>query len=285
MGTYLCLRLRENYKVFATYSSHPVAMRGVTFIPLSVENRNWAKRIIYTTQPDVIVYLAGNNSIEWTEAKSRLAELLHSSGLATIANAADILQPKVIYHSSSYVFDGVRGNYHENDTVLPGNVLGKSKLGGENVVKNKCLNYVILRSSPMFGRGNGTTLSFLDQLRMKLDRKERIEVATDEFHSFLHVDSFCELMSRLIDSGIRNRVLHFGGLTKVTYLDFAKFFAKRFRYDPNLVVAKKRMILSSTGDESALDFSLNSSQVNETLKIKPLLLEESFDLIEQKLVP
>ena len=33
------------------------------------------------------------------------------------------------------------------------------------------------------------------------------------------------------------------------------------------------------------DFSLNSTQLTESLKIKPLLLEQGFDLIDQELVP
>ena len=40
----------------------------------------------------------------------------------------------------------------------------------------------------------------------------------------------------------------------------------------------------SVAKASKLDYSLNSTLAVEQLKIKPFLLEESFDLIEKKLV-
>lgn len=282
----MSLRLRQGYyKVFATFHTRQIKVPGVTFIPCNVDNRNWVKRIVYTTQPDVVIYLAGSNDLDWNEKNARPAELVHSSGPATLANFTEMLQPRFIFLSNPYVFDGSRGNYHENDTVLPSSTLGRMKLGGENVVRNKSLNYIILRSSPLLGRGNGLNLTFLDKLRMRLDRKERIEIASQELHSYAPVEGLCEVIQRLIDSGIRNRIFHYGGLTKITHFEFAKNFAKRFGYDSSLIAPKTLVLAEGVSEEiMKTDFSLNSTQTAELLKIKPFLLEESFDLIEKKLV-
>jgi dTDP-4-dehydrorhamnose reductase len=287
IGTHLATKLRENYKVFATYFKHPIQIPGVTILPFNVENRNWVKRVMYTAQPDIVIYVAGSNHLEWSEANSREVERVQSNGPAIVANSADILQPRFIYISNPYVFDGTRGNYRENDTVLPWSVLGRMKLGGENVVRSKCLNYIVLRSSPVFGRSNGINLSFLDRLRMKLDRGERIELAAHELHSFALVDGLCEAALRLAESGIKNRIIHYGGLTKVSLFEFARAFATQFNYDPNLIVASKGRIQKKSGvtEDFLFDFSMNSTQAAETLKIKPLLLEEGFDLIEKQLIP
>lgn len=284
MGTHIAQKLRLGYnKVFATYFTRPIKLPGVTFIPCNMENRNWVKRIVYTTQPNVVIYLAGNNDLEWAEKNERTTELVHSNGPATLANFTEILQPRFIFLSNPYVFDGSRGNYHENDTMLPGSTLGRMKLGGENVVRNKSLNYIIVRSSPIMGRGNALNLSFLDRLRMSLDKGERVETSTKEYHSYAPVEGLCDVVQRLIDSGLRNRVLHYGGLTKVTFFEFAKNFAKRFGYDSSLIIPKARA-MGLKEEQKITDFSLNSTQTSEILKIKPLLLEESFDLIEQKLI-
>jgi dTDP-4-dehydrorhamnose reductase len=285
LGTHLALKLRQGYnKVFATFFNHSMVIPGVTFIPCNVENRNWVKRIVYATQPNVVIYLAGKNDVAWSEQNGRTAELVHSSGPATLANFTEMLQPRFIFVSNPFVFDGSRGNYRENDTLLPGSTLGRMKLGGENVVRSKSLNHVILRSSPLFGRGNGANLSFMDRLRMKLDRGERIETDSKELFSFAPTDGFCDLIQKVIDSSVRNRVFHYGGLTKTTLFEFGREFAKRFRYDPQLVIPKA-MAQGLTEQEKQSDFSLNVTQTIEALKIKPLLLEEGFDLIEKKLVP
>ncbi len=287
IGTHLALRLRAGFKVFATYNTKPQVIPGVTFLPVNVANRNWVKRVVYTAKPDVIVFAAGSNSLEWAEANPREAERIHTGGAATVSNVAEILQPKFIYLSNCYAFDGHRGNYRETDIILPSSQIGKAKVGGENFIRGKSLNYVIIRSSPLYGRGNGLRLSLLDRLRTRLDRGERTEVSTTEYHSFAPVSGLVDLIERLVDGGLKNKIIHFGGLTKTTHYDFARTFASRFDYDPSLIVVRRTQYHDKSKEmieAHTFDFSLNSTHVTETLKLKPLLLEEGFDLLDQQLV-
>ncbi len=285
VGAHLALALRDYYKVFATYHANAYAVPGTTFIPFSIDNKLWIKRILHTIQPETIIYLLGSNSIASVERKPRMAERLHSMGPGVMINPSEIVQPKFIYVSNPYVFDGAKGNYHESDTVLPSTVMGKIKVEGENVVKSKFLNYVIIRSSPLFGRGNGIGRSFFDRMRVALSLGQRYEATTHEVHSFGLVSGLAEMIHKIIDLGIRNKVLNYGGITKVSYLEFAMQFAKRFKFDPSLITVRKIGGKSKFTEDFVFDFSLNSTQTANLLKIKPLLLEESFDLIDQQLIP
>lgn len=278
IGTHLALRLRDNFKVFATYRQTEFTLDGVTTLPLDVKNRDWIKRVVYQMRPDVIVYLAGKESVEWAEKESKYAELVHSAGPITVLTAAEIMAPKFIYVSSPYVYDGEKGNYHETDTPLPWTNLGKHKLRSENFVKGKSLNYVIVRTAPLFGRGNGRHLSWLDQLRISLDRGKTFEAYFHELHGFAPIYGFTELIERLIDGGLKNRIVHYGGLTRLSHYELAVRFAKRFGYDPNLVVPKKM------ARDTVYDYSINCSDTAKNLKLKPLLVEEGFDLLEKRLV-
>lgn len=309
LGTHLALKLREGYKVFATFHKRRTPLLGVTQIPLDLEDRDWTKRVAHMTHPDVVIYAAGYHPYRSyfdsplqskpgmdQELRHRMThhqakdvfrkERSHSDGPSMLTNFAEIMQSKFIYVSSHHVFDGSKGNYHENDTLLPLTHLGKMKSAGESVVKNKCLNFIVLRSSPLIGRGNSSSLSFIDRLRMSLDRGLRCEIADYEYHSFSSIYAFCELVQKLVESGIRNKLLHHGGLTKLSYFQLAQYFAKRFGYDERLI-AKKEIPsqLLSYADRSSFDYSLNFTQSVETLKVKPLFLEESFDLIEEMLIP
>jgi dTDP-4-dehydrorhamnose reductase len=287
VGTHLALKLREGYKVFATYHTKRFAIPGVTFVPMEVANRNWAKRVIYAMRPDVVIYAAGGNDFERAEKSPREAQIAHINGAAIIASSAEILQPKFIYLSSCYAFDGMKGNYREGDTVLPSSELGKAKVGGENGIRGRSLNYVIIRSSPLIGRGNGRNPTFLDSLRIRLSRKEKLSLPAHELHSFAPVQGLTDAIVAVIDHGVRNKTIHYGGLTKLSYFDYARLFAKRFNLDPGLITphAPKGATALHEEQSSTYDYSLNSSLAIELLKIKPFLLEESFDLIDQLLVP
>lgn len=258
---------------------------GVTFLPANLNKRDWLKRIVYLIRPNVVIFAAGSSDVDLAEKDHHMFEEIHTSGAGNAAQMADIFQPRFIYLSSCYTFDGNRGNYRETDTVLPGTALGKAKLGGENLVRTRSLNHILLRSSPVLGCGNGLHFSFVDRLRMQLDRKQRVELPDDEIHSFVAIDSLVEVIERLAESGLRNKIVHFGGLTKLTTFDLGRRFAKRFGFDPDLIIPRKVSYKPiGLNAPEFLDFSLNSTFAAESLKVQPLLLEESFDLIEKNLI-
>ena len=283
------MRLRDQYKVYASHHLHHIKIPGVTFIPVSVADRDWIKRVAYTINPEIIIYCAGNNKVDWSEINTRDAERLHAGGSANVAMATDILNPKFIFISNSYVFDGRKGNYQDKDVVLPGTALGKAKVAGENYLKGRSLNYIILRSSPAFGRGNGFNNSFLDEIRARLDRGMRIEVPDYEYQSFTPIFGLVDAVAKLVESSIKNRIIHYGGLTKVTLYEFTKIFAKTFGYDESLIlpirIEDTQFSGASEATDGRFDYSLNSTAAMKTLKVKSYLLEEGMELMKQKLVP
>ena len=287
IGTQLALKLRDEYKVFTTFLTRYQIIPGVTNLPADLNNENWLKRVVYTTNPDVIIYTAGNNDVEWAEKSPREAERIHAGGPADVLTAADILHPKFIYLSNSYTFDGARGNYKEGDTLLPNYVLGKAKVAAENFIRGKSLNYTIVRSSPVYGRGNPKRQTFMDYLRINLDRKKRLEIPNLELQSFAPVSGLVEMIAKLVSSSPKKGVFHYGGLTRVTHYGFAREFAKFFKYDQSLIVPKtgpNGAVLDKYGEPFYWDFSLNSTHAVLDLKIKPFLLEEGFDLIQKQLI-
>ena len=285
VGTHLALRLRDQYKVFATYHSRPYSLAGVSYIPLILESKNWMKRLMYTTRPDIIIYALGSNNIQHCEKYPKISENLHAMGPASLTSIHEISSPRFIFLSNSYVFDGVKGNYTEAEPTLPQTHLGKIKVSGENMVRSKFTHSLIIRSSPLYGRGTPWNNSFFDHLRRALARGEKFEASSQEMHSFAPVSGLCDLIERAMEYEIKGKVLHYGGLTKLTTFQFAQEFAKRFQFDPNLILSKKTLTRRpGTQEDTICDFSLNSSQVIQMLKIKPFLLEEGFDLIEKDLI-
>lgn len=268
VGSHVTAKLREQYRVYATYRSHPITMEGVTYLPMALEDRPWTKKLIRWIEPHVIVYCAGKNDRRWVDANPDEADLVHASGVSTVAEACGILQSKIIYISNSYTFEGKRGNYHETDTALPFTDFGKLKVSGENYLRSKSLNWLVIRSSPVYGRSVPSHPSFLDMLRMKFDRAQPVELSDRETHSYAPVEGLTELVALAVESTLKNKIIHYSGLTKVSAFEFAQQFAKTFGYPENLVSTPQE-------DEAEIeDYSLNCSHAIELLKITPLLLAE-----------
>lgn len=281
VGSHLARRLREKHKVYSVHFQNSLRLEGVPSFPMRNRDENWVRRMMYALAPNVVIYCAGQNRTEWADKHEREAEGALTAGAAQVLKAVNLFQPQFIYVSSAYIFDGSRvGNYHEPDVTVPGTLLGKLLVSAENMVRGGSLNYNIVRCSPLLGRGTGNRDTFLDHLRISLGQGRRIELSAHELHSFGTIYGLGDMIEKLIEGGHRNKIFHLGGITKLSHYGLGREFALRFGMNPELVAPLR----PAHDNQPIQDFSLNCTAAVNALKIKPLLLQECFDLIEEKLV-
>jgi dTDP-4-dehydrorhamnose reductase len=281
VGSHLAIRLRDEFKVIATHFRHFQRIPGVTHYPMSVSQLDWMKELLLNFEPDVILYAAGKHSLSWTEdpAHSKALELAHVAGPNVLLSAAQMMGTKFVYLSNSYVFDASHGNHSETDIQLPSTALGKAKVSGENAVKNRAINYLVVRSGPLIGRGPAKNPSFLDLWFRSWGAGRPVELDDQTLHSYATVEEFSDWIGSCLRSGIKNKVLHFGGLSKCTEYRLGLEIAQRFKV-PAALVRKK----NTPPSDERVDYSLNSSASIKTLEVKPLLLKQSLDLVQKRLL-
>jgi dTDP-4-dehydrorhamnose reductase len=113
---------------------------------LDICNFNSIVRIIKKYKPKTILHLAGlSRPMDIHEKNISRSIKLNILGTANLVAACSEYKIKIIYFSTSYVYPGKKGNYNENDSLLPWNNYGWSKLGGECAVQ-MYKNSLILRA-------------------------------------------------------------------------------------------------------------------------------------------
>ena len=101
--------------------------------------------VIKLYKPKMILHLAGlSRPMIMHEKDIEKSIKLNIIGTSNIVIACNKFNIKLIYFSTSYVYEGKKGNYKETDPVLPWNNYGWSKLGGESAVQ-MYKNSLILR--------------------------------------------------------------------------------------------------------------------------------------------
>ena len=94
------------------------------------------KQCLKKNKPDYILHLAGLSRPMSIHEKDIVKSInLNIIGTSNIVKEASLLNIKVIYLSTSYVYPGTKGNYKEQDAVKPWNNYSWSKLGGECAVQ------------------------------------------------------------------------------------------------------------------------------------------------------
>jgi dTDP-4-dehydrorhamnose reductase len=119
----------------------------------------------------VIINAAAYTAVDKAESDPELATAINATAPGVIAEEAKRLGSLLVHYSTDYVFDGAKpSSYVETDTPNPINVYGKTKLAGDQAIQSVGGDYLILRTSWVYGaRGNNFLLTML---RLAQERAE-----------------------------------------------------------------------------------------------------------------
>jgi dTDP-4-dehydrorhamnose reductase len=248
----------------------------VTTFTLPLNNKDSLRRVIHLAAPDFIIYAAGSNDRKYAEEAAERLDQQQAAGLQNVFTLSAQFQPKILVLSNGYVFSGQKGDYQEDDTLFPGSQIGKAKANLESFIQSQSLNYVILRSAPCFGKGFLKRATFFDRVRDAGILGRPIALNHTEVHNFLPVKALCDAVPKILESGFRNDILHYGGKNRCTEYELGLALCHHFGWKPNSITPEN--------GSATEDFSLNFTKAVETLKLKPLLLKESFELLHQEVV-
>jgi dTDP-4-dehydrorhamnose reductase len=129
-------------------------------------------------EPDIVIHCAAFTAVDDCEVQPELASKVNAEGTQNVARACRRLGIPVLYLSTDYVFDGEKPEpYVETDRPNPLNVYGKTKLAGEEGVKELATRFWIVRVSWLFGPwGRNFVRTILDQAQ----RGQPLRVVADQ---------------------------------------------------------------------------------------------------------
>ena len=158
------------------------------------------KKNIKNFRPDCILHLAGLSRPMSIHSKNiRRSIDLNIIGTANLVKACSEKNIKIIFFSTNYVYPGKKGNYKEQDALLPWNNYGWSKLGAESAVQ-MYKNSLVIRACM-------TERPFTHKSAFK-----------DVMSNFIFHDEFAKIFIKIIH---KKGIINVGGKTQTIY-NFAK---------------------------------------------------------------
>ena len=134
---------------------------------------------LHAVDPDLIVNAAAYTAVDRAEDEANLAERINHWALNVLGAWAARRGALVVHYSTDYVFDGA-GNrpYREEDATAPLGVYGRSKLAGEDALRDSGCEHLILRTAWVYAaRGHNFLRTMLrlggerDELRIVGDQR------------------------------------------------------------------------------------------------------------------
>lgn len=186
------------YDVCKVLKARGIEYIGTTRKELDVTDFEMADKFIKKVKPTAIIHCGAYTAVDKAEDETDKCYQVNVKGTENIARICKAQDIKLMYISTDYVFPGTGENIYEvDDETNPLGVYGKTKLEGENKVKELLDKYFIVRISWVFGiNGNNFVKTML---RIGKDKSE-INVVSDQIGSPTYTADLAQLLCDMIET-------------------------------------------------------------------------------------
>jgi dTDP-4-dehydrorhamnose reductase len=155
------------------------------------------RSIIRAKQPQIIINAAAYTAVDKAESEAELANAINAIAPLILAEESQKLGACLIHLSTDYVFDGNGCHpYQETDTTNPLSVYGKTKLAGEEAIRETCAHHLILRTAWVYGTfGKSNFVKTI--LRLGAERPE-LRIVADQIGSPTWAQDIATVIAQMI---------------------------------------------------------------------------------------
>lgn len=162
---------------------------------LDITNLDSVLKFVEECKPYAILNCAAHTAVDLCEDQVDLAYKINALGPRNLSIAADKFDCKMMQISTDYVFAGdATKPYLEFDTPNPQGIYGKSKLAGEEFVRQFARKHFIIRTAWLYGDGKNFVKTML---RLAEDHDE-VGVVCDQVGSPTSAVELAKAMDALL---------------------------------------------------------------------------------------
>lgn len=119
---------------------------------LDITNRSQVFDRVSRSQADLVINAAAYTAVDKAESEPLMARAVNVDGPDNLGAACAHSGIPLIHVSTDYVFDGQKkGPYLEDDDIAPLGVYGQSKAEGDDKVRERLMQHLIIRTAWVYG--------------------------------------------------------------------------------------------------------------------------------------
>lgn len=235
LGRKLLPLLSSAYEIVGTANNRFHAEENQGQILLDITNPEQVREVIEQVNPSLVILAAALADMDTCETDKDLAVKLNVTGVGNVARCCQ--NRLLVYYSSDAIFDGIRGNYGEEDLPNPVNFYGETKLRSEQIVKT-LPGYLILRTSFIYS-DQPESPKFIPWLIRNLAQGKPVQVVQDLTTCPTFIDDLAQATRALLQKKCHG-VYHVAGASMLSCYDMALYIAQKWGFDTTLIRPVKR---------------------------------------------
>ena len=233
LGLNLALETTHRHTVFGAVNHNALKTDAFTVIQTNLLAPGAVERLLERTQPDWIIHCAALANLDACEADPLLAKQLNTDLPHTLASHVARSGARLLHVSTDSVYDGLRGNYTEEDDPSPIGVYTHTKLEGELAVAQADPRAIIARVN-LFGWSLTGNRSLAEFFFNNLSNGRKVMGFTDVIFCPLLANDMADIFVKILEMELRG-LYHVVSSECLSKYDFGVRLAQRFNLDSSLI--------------------------------------------------
>ncbi len=246
--------------------------------PMDIRDSKQVNEVVRAFRPTHIIHTAAMTNVDACELNPEECHAINVTGANNVLQAAVSVSAHFQLLSTDFVFDGLKGNYSEEDEVGPLSCYARSKADAEDLLLNgNYPNYSIVRTIIVYGNAVNLSRSNLFLwAKEALPKGEPMNIVDDQFRAPTWADDLawgCIRICELDETGI----YHLSGPETYSVYEIVEKIARFYGYP----VTGLNRITSAALNQPAkrpprTGFDLSKSK--RILNYQPKTIEETLNL-------
>lgn len=187
---------------------------------LDLAKPDMIRQVMAEVKPDIVVNASAYTAVDKSESEPDLAMAVNGTGVGILAEETQKIRARLIHVSTDYVFDGTQSHpYQETDATNPIGVYGKSKLAGEEAIRQVGGDYSIIRTAWVYGVGGKG--NFVKTMLRLGGSREELRVVSDQVGSPTWTKDLAGAIASMIQQSPETGMYHYTNSGVCSWYDFA----------------------------------------------------------------
>lgn len=216
------------YDAMKVLKARKIECMGVDINDFDITDEEVAFEYIVGYHPNAVIHCSAYTAVDKAEENEKLCRAVNADGTRNIAKACKKIDAKMVYISTDYVFPGTGEDAYEvDDPKGPLNVYGRTKLEGEEAVRELVNKHFIVRISWVFGKNGNNFVKTM--LRLGREHNE-INVVSDQIGSPTYTADLAPLLCDMMVTE-KYGTYHATNEGYCSWAEFAQEIFKQAGYD------------------------------------------------------
>lgn len=280
LGQYLNIALNKDFEILSIFRTNPGNCTDFRSALLDIRNQNALRSVLNNFQPEIVIHTAAYSTPDICN-KTEKSEVIdfNINFVKALSILCNDFKSKLIFTSTDLLYQSSDSLIDENGKLNPKSLYAETKAQAEEVIRNSSNDFLILRTSLLYGIGLNHTRTHFQNMLEALENNQKVNLFYNQYRTPLEARDGARIICELLKKNISNEVINFGGPERISRFAMGELVCGIFGFDKaNLVKTDGKEMLKDIFVE---DVSMDTSKLQSYGILQKSIKEVVTEIFEE----